>query len=546
MELLFGALLAMSITMLLIPLLMRWAGVLGMLDQPDARKVHANPIPRVGGIAMGVAILAAICLWAEFTVQLKAYLLAVLILLMFGITDDRIMLSSTWKFTGQFLAALVVMYIGGISVSTISIVQHVEIPMWCSLPITLFVIVGFTNAMNLSDGLDGLAGGSALMCLSGILLLALTAGSIQIALLCLVTMGAVLGFLRFNTFPARVFMGDTGSQLLGFSVAVFSLVLTQDRELPYSSALPLLLLGVPVIDTLTVMIERILEGKSPFHADRTHIHHRLLDLGFDHHEAVILIYGAQAVLMSLAWFLRYESDLIVIGVFMMVALIAVTSLRYLRHRGWRWRQKMDDLPKQSWVSSQLNSLPQSQRGFQFMGNMVGIAMLAYAILLIINGLNPPSDIRILSMILVGILLLSIMVRRTVDSVGWVERGVLYISVLIAVSLDRAGVIPHDLKYVVELFIFLILGIAIIARLYLFNDKIHEITTMDVLVMLIALALPNLPGSVLSVYAAGWVVAKVVFLMYGIESLVITSSKQRIVMAVGILSFLGVLALSSGT
>lgn len=545
MQLLFAALLAMSITMLLIPLLMRWAGVLGMLDQPNARKVHANPIPRVGGIGMGIAMLVAICFWGQFTIQLQSYVLATVVLLAFGIADDRLTLSSSWKFTGQVLAALIVMYFGGVNVGTLCNVQHFEIPLWCSVPITLCVIVGFTNAMNLSDGLDGLAGGAALMCFSGILLLALTADSLQVALLCVVAMGAVLGFLRYNTFPARVFMGDAGSQLLGFSAAVFSLMLTQDRELPYSATLPLLLLGVPVIDTLTVMTERILDGKSPFKADRTHVHHRLLALGFDHHEAVMLIYGAQAMLMVLAWFLRYVSDFVVLGVFVMVALGVVTVLRQARQRGWQRRALTSDQSRQSWLSYQIRSFRQSPRIVAAFGNMVGISMLAYAALLMINGLNPPADVRVLATILGGVLVFSILIRRNTDPGGWVERGVLYVCALIAVSLDRGEFFTHDVKVFFEIVIFASLGIAIFMRLYLATDRRYDITPLDVLVLLIAVALPNLPGSVLSVYAAGWMVAKVVLLMYGIENLTITSARQRVVMTLGILTFLGALALSSG-
>src|SRR5262245_22323853 len=185
--------------------------------------------------------------------------------------------------------------------------------------------------------LHALAGGTALLSLSALALLAFTSGTPFVGAVAVVIVGAILGFLRFNTHPARVFMGDGGSQILGFSAAVLAVVLTQDETTPLSSALPLLLLGIPIIDTLMVMTQRLLEGRSPFQADRNHIHHRLLALGFDHHEAVVAIYVLQGTLFVVAWFLRYESDPTIIVVFTAVALATIGVLQVAARTGWRWR-----------------------------------------------------------------------------------------------------------------------------------------------------------------------------------------------------------------
>lgn len=533
----------MGITVLLIPPLMHWAARLGVLDRPGLRKVHAQPIPRVGGIAMAAGMLVAMLIWGSGNVQMRAYLLATMVLLVFGIQDDRLTLSPGWKLAGQTLAALIVMFLGHINVGILRHVDAFELPIWLSMPITLFFIVGVTNAINLADGLDGLAGGTSMLCLSGLLLLALSSDSLDVAFVCMVTVGAVVGFLRYNTHPARIFMGDAGSQLLGFSVAVFSLALTQDRELPFSAALPLLLLGVPVIDTLTVMTERVLDGRSPFQADRTHVHHRLLALGFDHHEAVMVIYGAQASLLVLAWYLRFASDITIIAVFAGVSIGIVTLLRQARLRGLRWRAITPGAPKQSWLRMQIRWLKQDERLNRWVGYLIGAAIVCYATLLIVNGPAAPMDIRILAIASAAVVLISVVLHRDGTQAGWLERAALYVSALIAVSLDRPGFLSQDLKFAIELVIFVTLAVAIVIRLQLSADRRFRVTPLDVLVLLIAIALPNLPGSIISGYAAGWMVAKVLLLLYGIENLSVSAGVQWHLLTGGTLMFLTAVAVN---
>ncbi|MGD9842438.1 MAG: glycosyltransferase family 4 protein, partial [Steroidobacteraceae bacterium] len=525
MQLLFSALLSMGITVMLVPLLMRYSDKLGVLDQPGVRKVHVTPVPRVGGIAMAAGMLVAMLVWGPDTALFSSYLVAFSLLLVFGFQDDRLTLSPSWKLIGQVLAALIVMYFGGIGISTLRHVDAYELPVWLSMPITLVFIVGVTNAINLADGLDGLAGGTTLLCLSGLLLLSLTVGCAQVAFGCVVIVGAVLGFLRFNTHPARIFMGDAGSQLLGFSAAVFSLLLTQDRELPFSAALPLLLLGVPVIDTLTVMTERILDGRSPFQADRIHVHHRLLAVGFDHHEAVIVIYAVQAALLAAAWFLRFASDFMIATVFSCIAIGIVTILRIARRRHWRWRAASGGRQKHSWLQVQLDWLRQNRRLNRWAGYVIGGSIIGYAAVLVINGLAVPRDIRLLAVGSALVVLVSAFLRRGDNLAGWLMRAALYVSALIAVSLDRGGALSPKLKLYLELTVFGCLVLALIIRLYLSMDRRLRVTPLDVLVLLVAIALPNLSGSVISAYAAGWMVAKALLLLYGIENLAVSSGLQ---------------------
>ena len=148
-------------------------------------------------------------------------------------------------------------------------------------------------------------------------------------------MGALLGFLRYNSYPARIFMGDGGSQLLGFGVGILAIYLTQSESVPYSAALPVLLLGLPILDMLTVIAIRLREGRSPFSADRNHLHHRLLGLGFDHWESVVVIYLLQTALFLAAWLLRYQSDLLILAVFGGFAAVLLGLLFGAEHSGWR-------------------------------------------------------------------------------------------------------------------------------------------------------------------------------------------------------------------
>lgn len=543
MQLLFAMLLSMGITVMLVPPLMRAAGWLGVLDQPGARKVHAQPIPRVGGIAMAVGLLLAAAVWAKFDALFAAYLAGMLVLLIFGVLDDRLTLTPKWKLAGQMLAAAIVMYFGQLMVNAVSGAGEHPLPLWLSWPLTLFFFVGVTNAINLADGLDGLAGGTSLLCFSGLALLALTGGNDFVALLSLAAIGAVLGFLRYNTHPARVFMGDAGSQLLGFTAAALSLSVTQAEISPFSSALPLLLLGVPVIDTLTVMTERMLDGKSPFKADRTHVHHRLLALGFDHHEAVMVIYAAQALLLVLAWELRYASDLLIVLVFAAVALSIVAVLRSARLCGWRWREvAQPHAAGTSWLRRQIQWLHADRRLSRWCDYAIGAAIVAYAALIIVNDVRAPVDIRVLASITAAVALISTVLFGKRREAGWLERAALYVCALIAVFLDRTGQLGEPLRAYLEFAVFGLLALTIVIRLNLSVDRRFRTTPLDLLVLVVGLALPNLPGSVLSAYAAGWTVAKVLLLLYGIETLSASEGRRWRVLTGCSVLFLAAVAL----
>lgn len=320
---------SLLVSMLLVPPLVRLSGWLGLVDVPDTRKVHEGVIPRSGGIAIVLGALVPLLIWWPDEKLLRALMLGALVIFVFGVMDDRNGLNYRWKFFGQLLAVAIVIA-AGLRIEVIPFMGIDPVSPWISIPLTAIFVVGVTNAINLSDGLDGLAAGTSLVALAAIAWLFFESQAVPLALVTLATIGGVCGFLRYNNHPAVIFMGDTGSQFLGFVTAVLAIILTQRTNPALNPALLLLLLGLPILDTLTVMVWRIRSGKSPFLPDRNHFHHRLLDFGFYHYEAVSVIYLAQAVMVATGYLLRYEADIVVLGAYLAIAALVVGGFRYAR------------------------------------------------------------------------------------------------------------------------------------------------------------------------------------------------------------------------
>jgi UDP-GlcNAc:undecaprenyl-phosphate GlcNAc-1-phosphate transferase len=204
---------------------------------------------------------------------------------------------------------------------------------------TVFALIGAINAINHSDGLDGLAGGESLLSLVAMAVLAYVVGDVLAVGIALASIGGILGFLRYNSHPARVFMGDAGSQVLGFTLGFLAVYLTQIAHTAISAALPALLLGLPIADILVVLYLRASGGRNWFKATRNHVHHRLLQLGFDHYETVIVIYSIQALLVVSAVLLRYEADWIVAGAYLGVVGSLFAALHVAERSGFVLRRE---------------------------------------------------------------------------------------------------------------------------------------------------------------------------------------------------------------
>jgi UDP-GlcNAc:undecaprenyl-phosphate GlcNAc-1-phosphate transferase len=224
-DLFFSFMTALLICIALIPPLRLLAGRLHIMDQPGERKVHQQPVPRVGGIAFGLGAFASILWWTPKDSTTLSVLLGGLIILGFGVWDDRVNLGYRVKLLGQVVASLAVILIGGIRFENVPFLLDAELPLWIGIPVTVLFLVAVSNAVNLSDGLDGLAGGLSFLTLSGIAYLAYISNDSTVLLLTIPFLGGVLGFLRYNTYPARIFLGDGGSQLLGFIMGLLAILL---------------------------------------------------------------------------------------------------------------------------------------------------------------------------------------------------------------------------------------------------------------------------------------------------------------------------------
>lgn len=308
------------------PLVIKLAYKIGAIDKPDERRVHSKVMPRIGGLAIFAAFLVAIS-YIYFIVDIPiAIIIGAFIIVLTGFLDDKFQIRPWQKLLGQTLAASVIIF-GGLQISYITIPfidKMVHISPWYAIPISFIWIIGVTNAINLIDGLDGLAGGVSAIAATSIFVMAVIMGNVQVALLSIALIGAILGFLYFNFHPAKIFMGDTGSLLLGFLLSVFSLFSFKQVTL-VTLFIPIIILAVPIVDTAIAIIRRKLNKQRIMDADKCHMHHRLLDIGLSHKQAVIYIYAISAV-FGFSAIMFYKANLLGSAVIFIVLLIMTELL----------------------------------------------------------------------------------------------------------------------------------------------------------------------------------------------------------------------------
>ena len=292
---------AMVVALVSTPVVKNLAIRVKAVDVPkDGRRMHDHPIPRMGGLAIFLGFLLSVLLFLELTPQMRGMLLGAVIIVVLGIFDDIYSLPAMFKFVVKIVAALVAVLSGNVieAVSNPNVFSadlYWELG-WLSIPVTVIWIVAITNAVNLIDGLDGLACGVSTISSMTLLVIALTVSEGPIAILMGALAGACIGFLPYNLNPAKIFMGDTGSTFLGYILAVVSIQGLFKFYTIISFAVPFLMLGLPIFDTCFAFIRRIAHGQSPMHADRSHVHHRLIDMGFSQKQAVAVLYIISAIL----------------------------------------------------------------------------------------------------------------------------------------------------------------------------------------------------------------------------------------------------------
>ncbi|MCA1021245.1 glycosyltransferase family 4 protein [Halobacillus litoralis] len=313
--LLFCLILSLAIT----PLVKRAAIKIGATDQPNHRKVHKNVMPRLGGLAIYLSFASGIVFFFPESDLTWPVLLGGTIIIVTGVLDDLRELSAKMKLAGQLLAAGVVV-IGGVQVEFINLPFGGELELgYFSIPLTIVWIIAITNAINLIDGLDGLAAGVSAIALLTISGMAITMGNVFVVFAGLMMLGSTLGFLVYNFYPAKIFMGDTGALFLGFMISVLSLLGFKNVTL-FSLVIPVIILGVPISDTLFAIVRRVIQRKPLSAPDKSHLHHCLLNLGYSHPESVMMIYAVSA-LFSLAAVIFSQATMY--GAVLVVALLAL-------------------------------------------------------------------------------------------------------------------------------------------------------------------------------------------------------------------------------
>jgi UDP-GlcNAc:undecaprenyl-phosphate GlcNAc-1-phosphate transferase len=369
---------AMGVTSVVTPWVIRLAARLGAMDIPGGRKTHAQPMPRIGGVAIYLGFIFGLVTAAFLTgvlinpPQVEVYWQGAVVgataIFVVGLIDDLWQISYRWKFAAQVACAVFVWYYGfRIEVISSLFGDAFELG-WLSLPATVFWIVAITNAVNLLDGLDGLAAGTALITTSAIAVIGFATNTLGVTAVAVVLAGALLGFLRYNFNPARIFLGDSGSMFLGFVLAVATLRGSQKLPTTVIVLVPLLVLALPLIDTTMAVVRRLYRVTARsrrstasirymaanvnqvFLPDRDHIHHRLIDTGLSHRRTVLMLYGLALAGACVALVLTFVNSpaigFLLLGVLvgLVVALLVFLYLRVGGSNGPSDRNTPSDPP----------------------------------------------------------------------------------------------------------------------------------------------------------------------------------------------------------
>ena len=333
---------ALVVTMVVMPLVRRLAIRLGAIDMPgkagtdSERHLHTQPTPRMGGLAIFLGFCLSMARFVQLNSQLTTMLVGALIIVVLGMVDDVKNLPAWLKLIFQIVAAVV-------AVSGGSVIRYLSAPAWLaenghlnlgifSVPATVLWIVLITNAVNLIDGLDGLAAGVSAISSVCLLVVALGYSDMTVAVICSALAGSCIGFLPYNISPARIFMGDTGSTFIGFILAVASVQGLFKIYALISFAVPFFMLGLPIFDVCFAVISRVSHGESPMKADRKHVHYRLLDMGLTKQQTVAVLYIVSGILGLVAVLLSTSDGIRWLPLVVAVIVFGYVAYQFYRHR----------------------------------------------------------------------------------------------------------------------------------------------------------------------------------------------------------------------
>lgn len=325
---------ALVVSYALTPSVKKLAIKIGAVDRPNARKVHTHVIPRLGGLAIYIGFMAAVLFCVPLQHELVGMLLGCTAIVAVGIWDDICNISAKVKLVGQILAACIPIAFGiQIEWLTNPFGDIIVLPELIAIPGTIFWIIGFTNTVNLIDGLDGLAAGVAFIASISMFLLAYNLNQFLPALVIVSMAGAALGFLQYNFNPAKIFMGDTGSMLLGYTLSVAAVLGLVKTAATVALVVPIIALGLPILDTTFAIIRRKMSGVPIFQPDKGHLHHRLLALGMTQKQAVLIMYFVSMILGIVALFVAnvsYKTGIVTVLVVLAVIIYSAKRIGILR------------------------------------------------------------------------------------------------------------------------------------------------------------------------------------------------------------------------
>ncbi len=334
-ELFIALICAALISLTVTPIVRVLAFRIGAVDIPkDNRRMHKKPMPLLGGLSIFIGFTVSALIFCDITPTLIAAWIGGLIILILGTLDDIFDLNAWVKLAGQLLAAGVVV-VAGVRIEHINLFgEYIQFGLF-SIPITILWIAGMTNAINLIDGLDGLACGvSAISCVS-LFIVALMHADLSVASLTAILLGACIGFLPFNLNPAKIFMGDTGALFLGYMLSILSILGVFKTTAVVSFLIPVIIFGYPLFDTIFSFVRRILQGRSPFSADRGHLHHRIIDMGFNVKQSVAILYCVCSILGILAIMLSEERTIASLIILVVALLIGLLNYLLIHNKNTR-------------------------------------------------------------------------------------------------------------------------------------------------------------------------------------------------------------------
>jgi UDP-GlcNAc:undecaprenyl-phosphate GlcNAc-1-phosphate transferase len=338
---------AFVISFFAIPSIIKIAVAKNLYDEPDERRSHKERTPSLGGIGIFAGLIFSITYWIPFDScanpqheYIKYVLCAYIIIFLIGAKDDIIPLTPFKKFFGQLLAAFILVYNAKIQLSSLYGIFGInDIPEWISIPLSVFIIIVVINAFNLIDGINALAGTIGIITCTAFGVWFYLHGRLDLTVLAASNIGAVLAFLCYNVTPARIFMGDTGSLIVGLTAAILSISFIESNktwhEEWFIESVPAVAVGIliiPLFDTLRVFILRVMRGKSPFHPDRTHVHHLLIDIGFTHLQATAVLALVNIFFIALAYLLRQLGSTELMIILFGLAGVLTGTLFYLVYR----------------------------------------------------------------------------------------------------------------------------------------------------------------------------------------------------------------------